>query len=135
MTVYSQLLIEDHARALDEAGKQMLKRIQSSSEFMDKLLVDLLAYGRTVRSGLEIGPVELEKAWESALLQCAIQIEQSNARIETIRPLPTVVGHEGTLAQVLANLLNNALKFVPPGVPPRVRFRTEESPEKGPPLD
>jgi signal transduction histidine kinase len=36
-----------------------------------------------------------------------------------LRPLPTVQGHEGTLGQILANLLSNALKFVSP---PRIRF-------------
>jgi PAS domain S-box-containing protein len=128
MTGYSQMLIDDYASALDATGQHMLKRIQNSSEFMDKLLVDLLAYGRTARLALEISPVEVERAWETALLQCAIQIEQSNARVETIKPLPTLLAHEGTLAQILANLLSNALKFVSPDVQPQILFWTEERP-------
>ena len=34
--------------------------------------------------------------------------------------------NEATLGQVLANLLSNALKFVAPGVLPRVRFWSEK---------
>jgi PAS domain S-box-containing protein len=129
MTGYAQMLVDDYASALDETGQHMLKRIQSSSEFMDKLLVDLLAYGRTARVELEITPVEVQRAWDTALLQCAIQIEQSNSRVDTIQPLPTVLAHEGTLAQVLANLLSNSLKFVGPGVQPHVRFSAEDRPD------
>ena len=126
MTGYAQMLIDDYASALDETAQHMLKRIGTSSEFMDKLLVDLLAYGRTARIELEIGPVQVRDAWNSALLQCAIQIEQSNAHVESAESLPAVLAHEGTLAQVLANLLSNALKFVAPGVQPRVRFSAED---------
>lgn len=128
MTGYSQLLVDGHASNLDETAQQMLKRIQASSEFMDKLLVDLLAYGRTARAELELGPVEVQKAWESALLQCALQIEQSKAQVETLQPLPKVRAHEATLGQCLANLLANGLKFVAPGVQPRVTLRAEEEP-------
>lgn len=127
MTAYSQLLIDDHAAGLDDTGLHMLKRIQASSEFMDKLLVDLLSYGRTVRAELEISPVEVKRAWDTALLQCGIQIEQTKAHVETIGPLPVVCAHEATLAQILANLLSNALKFVEPGVQPHVRFSVVEN--------
>lgn len=132
MTGYSQILVDDYGAALDETGRHMLNRIQSSSEFMDKLLVDLLAYGRTARVELELGPVEVQTAWNTAVLQCAIQIEQCNALVETIKDnehLPTVIAHEATLAQVLANLLSNALKFVAAGVTPHIRFFSEERPE------
>jgi PAS domain S-box-containing protein len=126
MIGYSQLLLDDYSGGLAETAGKLLKRIQASSEFMDKLLLDLLAYGRTARSEMVLAPVELRRAWETALFQCATQIEQLHARIDTIEPLPAVLAHEATLGQCLANLLNNALKFVEPGVEPRVRFWAEQ---------
>ena len=125
MIGYSQILLDDHAPELQETAKHLLKRIQNSSEFMDKLLLDLLAYGRAGRAELELAPVEVRKAWETALFQCEMQIEQTHAEIEVVKPLPRVLGHEATLGQCLANLLNNALKFVAPGVRPQVRFWSE----------
>lgn len=122
MIGYSQLLVDDHSPTLEPGAKNMLKRIQASSEFMDRLLLDLLAYGRTARSDLELGPVDPLKAWETALFQCATQIEQSQADVQSVPPIPKVRAHEATLGQILANLLSNALKFVAPGTPPRVRF-------------
>jgi PAS domain S-box-containing protein len=125
MTGYAELLLEDYGATLDPAGQKMLKRIQGASEFMDKLLMDLLTYGRAASAQMELGRVEIQKAWETALFQCAVQIEESKAAIETMSPLPQVRADEVNLGQILANLLNNALKFVPPGVQPRIRFRAE----------
>src|SRR5436305_6013534 len=39
MIGYSQLLVDDHSPTLDPAAQNMLKRIQASSEFMDRLLL------------------------------------------------------------------------------------------------
>jgi len=126
MNGFSQLLLDEHAAPLNEVGRNFLQRIQASSEFMDKLLLDLLAYGRTARAEMELGPVEVQRTWESALFQTASQLEQTRARVEVIGAWTVVRAHEATLGQCLANLLSNALKFVAPGVTPQVRFRAEE---------
>ncbi len=125
VTGYSQLLLEEYAGRLDDHGRHLLQRVHSSSEFMDKLLLDLLAFGRAARAPVELGPVEVRKAWDAALLQCNSQIEQSQAHVDAVLPLPVVMAHEATLGQCLANLLSNSLKFVPAGVAPRVRFWAE----------
>jgi signal transduction histidine kinase len=39
--------------------------------------------------------------------------------------LPPVQGHEGFLTQCVSNLLNNAVKFVAPGIQPRIRIWAE----------
>lgn len=62
MIGYSQVLVDDYAGGLEEAARKLLKHIQSSGEFMDKLLLDLLSYGRTARSKITSGPVEVRKA-------------------------------------------------------------------------
>jgi PAS domain S-box-containing protein len=125
MNGFSQLLREDYADQLVPDAQDLLRRIQTSSEFMDRLLMDLLAYGRTARAEMELESVEVRKVWEAAVFQCRSQIEQSSADVQAIEPLPLVRAHEPTLGQCLANLLSNALKFVAPGVIPRVRLSAE----------
>lgn len=130
MIGYSQLLTEDYAVGLDDTAQHLLSRIQGSAEFMDKLLLDLLSYGRTARAEIPLERIEAGKAWQSAVFQCSQQIEQTRAQIETLGKLPVVCAHEATLGQVLANLLSNALKFVEPGVRPHVRFWSEDRGER-----
>jgi signal transduction histidine kinase len=127
ITGYSQLLLDDYSGGLEKTAQHLIKRVQASSEFMDKLLLDLLAFGRTARAEMELGTVPVRAAWDGAVFQCAMQIEQSHARVETASPLPSVCAHEATLTQCLANLLGNALKFVTPGAQPHVRFSAEEN--------
>lgn len=126
MSGYSHLLIEDYASVLDEQGRELLQRIQNSAAFMDRLLLDLLAFGRTARAEIELKPVPVQAAWNLAQALCAAQIEEARPRLETAEPLPSVRAHEGTLAQCLSNLLGNALKFVAPGVQPAIRFWAED---------
>jgi signal transduction histidine kinase len=123
MIGFSQLLVDEHASGLNETARLMLKRIQASSEFMDKLLFDLLAYARTASIPLKIGSVDAEKAWDAALLQCEAQVRTMGAYVHQDGPFPSVRADKTMLGHVLANLLSNALKFVPPGVQPRIHFR------------
>jgi PAS domain S-box-containing protein len=130
VTGFAELLVEDYRERLDEAGRHMLDRIQGASMFMDRLVLDLLAFGRAARAEMELGPVSVAKAWEAAWFQCAVDAERSGARVEVEEPLPEVRAHEGTLGQMLANLLSNALKFVQPGRAPEVRVRAEPRGER-----
>jgi PAS domain S-box-containing protein len=125
MQAFSSILIEQHASGLDDAGRQLAERIARSAEFMDSLLLDLLAYGRMARVEMPLSAVKVQAAWTDALRQNEQIIQEKKAIIDTVQPLPLIVAHEPTLVQVLANLLNNALKFVQPEVTPRIRFRAE----------
>jgi PAS domain S-box-containing protein len=129
-TGFAQLLVEDYSDRLDATGRHMLERIQGTSEFMDRLVLDLLSFGRAARAQVDMTEVSLSRVWEAAWFQCAVQAESLRAVVEAAEPLPMVRGHEATLGQMLANLLGNALKFVAPGVTPKVRIWAERRGEK-----
>ncbi|MBA4150070.1 MAG: PAS domain-containing protein [Verrucomicrobia bacterium] len=127
MQGFSQALLDEYSSNLDDTGKHFLQRINASSEFMDKMIMDLLAFGRAGRLEIELEPVKVQSAWDDAVFQCAREIEQTNTQIEVVTPLPTVLAHQAALTQILANLLSNAIKFVSPGVQPKIRFWSEDS--------
>jgi signal transduction histidine kinase len=125
MQAFSSMLLNEYASALDATAQNYARRIVRSAELMDRLVIDLLAYGRMARAELTLTTVAVELAWQGAILQCENDIAQKKAKIEVVSPLPQVVAHDVTLGQVLANLLSNALKFAKPGTTPHIRFAGE----------
>jgi signal transduction histidine kinase len=122
---YSRMLVEEAGAALNEASKEYADRINKSAKFMDALLNDLLDFSRISQQRVELTSVSLEAAIGAVLSRLQRDIQAKNAQIESRGPWPAVLVHEPTLIQVLFNLVSNALKFVPPGVPPRICVRAE----------
>jgi PAS domain S-box-containing protein len=127
MQGFSQLLVQDHAKNLNEEGRGYANFINTAAQTMDRLLADLLAFSHISQQKIELVPVALQTALQDALAGCETEIGASHARVENIPPWPTVLAHAATLRQVLVNLIGNALKFVAAKTP-HVRLRSEERP-------
>lgn len=125
MEACSHLLLHECFSTLNPAGQEYARRINDSASFMDRLLLDLLEYGRSGHSRLDLTLVDVESAWRMAIFQCQHQIQERNALVEIVSALPKVRAHEGTLAQALVNLLSNALRFVEKDRRPHVRIFAE----------
>ncbi len=126
MQGFTAMLVEEAGSSLSEKGRDFASRINRSALFMDALLIDLLAFSRISQERLELTNVNLGPLVASVLSRLQTEIQEKNARVENAGPWPVVFAHELTLAQVLVNLLDNALKFVAKGVAPIVRVRAEE---------
>jgi signal transduction histidine kinase len=125
MQGYSAMLVEEAGAALSNLGKSYAQRIKASASFMDALLSDLLAFSRISQQQVELIPVNLETVFSSVVSRLQSEIQGKGARVEDAGPWPVVLAHGSTLAQILFNLVSNALKFVVPDVRPLVRLRTE----------
>jgi signal transduction histidine kinase len=125
MQGFSTLLIKQAGNALDETTRGYADRINKSAQFMDAMLTSLLAFSRISQQQVELTPISLETVVGSMLSALHDDIQEKNARVESSGPWPTVLGHEATVAVVLRNLVDNALKFVTADAPPVVRLRAE----------
>jgi signal transduction histidine kinase len=121
----AQAMLEDYGDRLDELGRDYAQRLIASARRMDALIRDLLSYSRLTRADLSPQQVSLASAVSEALRELHAEVAERGADVRVDGPLPAVVAHRTTLVQVLKNLLANALKFVEPGVPPRVRVWAE----------
>jgi len=125
MQGFSQALLEDFGPGLGEIGQDYARRIASSAAHMDSLIQDLLAYSRLSRAEIRLVPVGLQEAADEALQQVQSAVREHGASVDVRRPLPLVRAHRGTLVQILANLLGNAVKFHPAGAAPSVSLWAE----------
>jgi len=130
LTGFSYLLAEQFPQ-LGPKGTEYTRRIQQSAERMDCLIQDLLSYGRLNTVALPLEEISLEQIFHEVIAGSAKEIAEKKAKIEKKRPLPAVYGHRIVLQLALANLLSNAMKFVAPGVRPRVRVWPEKEKEGG----
>lgn len=125
----SDALREDYGDVLDDTGREYLARIADAAERLDQLIRDLLAYSRLSREELALEPVALEWIFRQAVEQVLVGGRANEATLDIAPGLPTVEAHPATLQQVAANLLSNALKFVPTDRRPEIRVWSEPAGE------
>ena len=123
----SNALLEDYGARFDDVGKDYCHRIVTAAGRMDTLIQDLLAYSRLSRTDLELKAVDLALVVSDVKHQLESDLQENKVELAVEGVLPAVLGHRATLGQVMGNLVSNAIKFVAPGVRPRVRIRAEES--------
>jgi PAS domain S-box-containing protein len=126
MQGFTTALCDDYGDAFDEQGREYASRIVTSSQRMERLIQDLLDYGRLSHIEITSEPVELEKVLNSVLRDMEAELIRRGAVINIKHPLPCVLAHQDVLEDVFGNLVSNALKFVAPGVTPSVTVRSDK---------
>ena len=123
MAGYARIVLEDHPDELGPEVRHYLERIARSAERMDLLTQDVLTYTRLARGEITLGPVELEPTLRDLIEQYP-QLGAAREAIAMRVPLARVIAHGPSLAQALANLIGNAVKFARPGLALRVEVFT-----------
>ena len=124
MQGYSQFLLSDYGKSLDETGRDYIERIRNAAARLDHLIQDLLTYSRVARAQIQLRPVDLEKLIRE-VLHAYPALQPPHTEIEIRHPLLRVLAHEPSMTQCISNLLGNSAKFVPPGTTPHITISTE----------
>ena len=124
---YSRVLLQDYGDKLDDEVSSLLKTIHASSEKMNQLIEDLLAYSRLERREIERGRVELGPLVETLVEEKKQEV--SGRSIEFVVNLNggAVVADARGLAQALRNYLDNAIKFTRAAAVPRIEVGSQEN--------
>ena len=122
MQGFTIALQDEYAPYLDKNGQEYCSRIASASKRMDALLSDLLKYGRLSHIDVPTKLIDLNNEVQAVLSELREPIQSTRAEIEVVKPLPKVCAEPKILDQVLINLVENALKFVPPNVTPKIQI-------------
>jgi hypothetical protein len=126
MSGFAQALIDSESSKLGTQGADYVRRIANSARRMDSLLQDLLEYSRVARASMPPTTVNLDGVVKEIVLLREREIEETKAGIDVKAPLGAVTAHLPTVQQILANLIDNGLKFVGKDRSPKLRIWTEE---------
>ena len=120
---FAGALNEDYGPKLDDTARDFLQEIISASARMNSQVQDLLDYGRIGRVNMPLQPVNVAATVRAALKQTG---EERNPAVTIEVPQDTYVSaYPQVLAQVLSNLISNALKFCRENSAPEVRVWIE----------
>jgi signal transduction histidine kinase len=107
---FSQAVLEDYGRQLDDKGRQYLEMAAEASREMGQLIDDLLRLSRVSRSEMERVPVDLT-AMAASIVAELRSVEPDRVVEVEIAPRLGAEGDPTLLRLVLENLLRNAWKF------------------------
>lgn len=125
LKAYSEILVEDASTLAPEERVRYAQRIHASANRLDQLATDLLAFARLSSSEMPLTAVALRATVDETVGRLG-----AGERVQVDVPAAARVrGNEVALQQAVANLLDNALRFVAPGVVPRVVVTSERAGE------
>lgn len=119
------LLRKDAARGDKVRMEDDIRRIQSASETMMRLLDELLELSRIGRLVNPPEPVPLDALGHEVVELLAGSIAARQARVEIQDDMPWVYGDRFRLMEVLQNLVENALKFMGDQQHPKITIDAE----------
>jgi PAS domain S-box-containing protein len=109
---------------LDVEGRDYLTRMDNAARRMSTLIADLLEYSRVATRGAPFAAIPLDDVLDDVLGDLEESIEAADAQITRDR-LPVLEADRTQMAQLLQNLVGNALKYRHPGRSPRVEVRVQ----------
>ncbi len=120
---FTDVLLSDYSTAVPDSARALLQRLHRASHRLDALTRDLLKFSQLVQQDVQLEPVNLMEILEDIVsVTPAIQGQV----LKITPPLGPVLAQRTLLQQCLSNLLDNAVKFMPPGRTPSITIRTED---------
>jgi PAS domain S-box-containing protein len=115
--------------ALTDRGKDYFRRMQQASMQMQQLIADVLSYSRMNATEQHVEALALGVLLAKVQEHLSERIEEVGATIEAgVLPVLKVIPYQ--FEQLLSNILSNALKYIRPGVPPRIVITADTVPGK-----
>jgi signal transduction histidine kinase len=122
--VEAPAILSDDARlAAREDLPEAIGFIRTSTQKMDRLINAILNLSRQGRRVLSPEPIDMAALVDTIRGTLAHRLSDADATLETQGTLPVIVTDRFSIDQILSNLIENAVKYLKPGVPGRIVVR------------
>jgi signal transduction histidine kinase len=118
----TEAALEGEDRQLSQDFSEALGFIKSSIAKMDRLITAILNLTREGRREFEPVRIDTRELIEAIVTTVAHQASEAEAQIR-VAPLPDIISDRLALEQIFSNLIDNALKYLKPGVPGDIAIR------------
>jgi signal transduction histidine kinase len=115
-------VLEGADQQLSQDFTEALGFIKSSIAKMDRLITAILNLTREGRREFVPVKIDTRELIETVVSTVAHQASEAEAQIR-IEPLPNIVSDRLALEQIFSNLIDNALKYLKPGIPGDIAIR------------
>lgn len=107
---FMELLRQRYSDQLDEKARGYISKSIDGAARLEQLIGDLLHFSRVTRDDSDLGEVDLNKCVLNAQKNLERLIAETSASIE-VQELPTIMGVESQLKQLVQNLIENGIKY------------------------
>jgi signal transduction histidine kinase len=114
--------LEGPDKQLSDDFSEALGFIKSSIAKMDRLITAILNLTREGRRDFQPERIDMRELIEAIVTTVAHQVAEADAQIR-IGALPAIVSDRLAVEQIFSNLIDNALKYLKPGVPGDIDVR------------
>ncbi len=120
---YCEVLVEDYSATFPPEANSVVGRLLRACHRLDTLTRDLLTLTKVSRQKLDLSVVQTKEVVDDVVSSFSPFLKE----ILVIRePLSNVFAQRTLLQQCLANLFDNALKFIETGAKPQITVWSEE---------
>ena len=127
-TIAPDLMERDALLAVREDVPEAVGFIRASTEKMDRLINAILKLSREGRRVLASEPIDMTKMVRNIADAVNHQTESVGAEVD-VADLPGLTGDRLSLEQVFGNLIDNAVKYLSPDRPGRIRVEGVDLPD------
>jgi signal transduction histidine kinase len=114
--------LDGEDKQLSEDFTEALGFIKSSIAKMDRLISAILNLTREGRREFDPVRIDMRELIETIISTLAHQADEARAEIR-VAPLPDIVSDRLALEQIFSNIIDNAIKYLKPGVPGEIAIR------------
>jgi len=130
MIGFSEIIARRHRQSLNAEGQRYFDHILTAGQNMNHLIEDLLQYSRLGRKAVRLRPVPLSDLLFDLKDTFEERFQEAGGRLDIAEGFPTVQSDPTLLNQIFTNLVDNALSYHRPHVPPRVEIGWRTAPER-----